>query len=141
MICGECGRRLTGDDFYASNLATCKDCHKAAAAARRKADPEASRLAVRQSRVRSRLRAALLEQLLRIMAVGDPDGFFAAALKTEDDFYLDAGTVETLFRLRENDADLRSALDDARQLLPEFQNFVPLSKDESTTTRRDQDVA
>lgn len=120
MICGgECGRRLLQQDFYASNQARCKACVRASAAARRQADPEAHREATRRWRAREELRAAVLEHVLRILAARDPREFFEAVMDAEDALGLEAGEALELFS----------------------QNHVSSPKGESTTTRRDQDVA
>lgn len=98
LICGECGRRLSPDDFYASNRSTCKSCVKAAATARNRANPEAHREANRRWRKREQQRTELLEEVLRVMASRcDCGSFHWAVMKVEDDRYLDANTILEIF--------------------------------------------
>ncbi|WP_433187737.1 hypothetical protein [Actinoallomurus sp. CA-150999] len=98
--CGACGRVLPLDDFYPGNATTCRRCVKLRAAARRRGDPAAQREANRRWRQRERDRQALLEHVLRLVAVRLPDIFCDAVRDAEDALALPPGTALELFARR-----------------------------------------
>lgn len=102
MICSRCGQQKLSTEFYRSNQASCRTCLKAAAAARRRADPAAHRQATQRWREREQQRADLLEHVLRMLAARDPEGFFAAVVDAEDTLGMEPGAALELFSRRAN---------------------------------------